>query len=46
MKLMIDALSQLRSFYRDVQGLKVATIACGDFNSCPRGGIYEFMRTG
>ena len=24
----------------------MATIICGDFNSCPRGGIYEFMRTG
>lgn len=43
---MTDALSQLRQYYRLSKSLKVATIICGDFNSCPRGGVYEFMRTG
>ena len=25
---------------------KVVTFICGDFNSAPRSGIYEFMRNG
>jgi hypothetical protein len=45
-KLMTDTLAQLKTYYRDIMGLKVATFVCGDFNSTPRGGIYEFMRAG
>ena len=43
---MTDALASLKNFYSEIQGLKVATIICGDFNACPRGGIYEYMRSG
>lgn len=45
-KLMTDALAQLKSYYQDINRLRVATFICGDFNSTPRGGIYEFMRQG
>ena len=45
-KTMTDALASLKNFYSDIHGLKVATIVCGDFNSCPRGGIYEYIRSG
>jgi|LauGreDrversion4_2_1035121.scaffolds.fasta_scaffold282762_1 hypothetical protein len=43
---MTDALAQLKTYYSDIHALKVATFICGDFNSAPRGGIYEFMRQG
>ena len=45
-KLMTDAIAQLKTYYRDFHQKKVATIICGDFNSTPRSGIYEFMRKG
>jgi mRNA deadenylase 3'-5' endonuclease subunit Ccr4 len=46
-KLMTDALSQLKSFYttyRTDKKYDISIISSGDFNSAPRGGIYEFMR--
>jgi hypothetical protein len=46
LKTMTDALAQLKTFYQDMKGKKVATIVCGDFNSTPRGGVYEFLRQG
>ena len=45
-KLMTDSLAQLKSYYQDISKLKVAIFICGDFNSAPRGAVYEFMRQG
>lgn len=45
-KIFTDALAQLKDYYQNVQKKKVITIACGDFNSVPKSGIYEFMRSG
>ena len=44
-KMLTDALATLKRHYLK-EKLRVAVIVCGDFNATPRGGVYEFMRTG
>ena len=45
-KIFTDALGQLKEHYQNLEKKKVVTIVCGDFNSVPKSGIYEFMRSG
>ena len=46
LKLMTDAIAQLKTYYQDIIGKRVITMIAGDFNSTPRSGVYDFMRTG
>ena len=43
---MTDAIAQLKTYYQDIHGKRVITMVAGDFNSTPRSGVYDFMRTG
>jgi mRNA deadenylase 3'-5' endonuclease subunit Ccr4 len=46
-KIVMDVISILKEAYgKDKKQEDLNVIMCGDFNSSPRSGIYEFMRQG
>ena len=46
LKLITDSVAQLKSFYEKIHKKKVFLFICGDFNSGPRSGLYDFMTRG